>query len=310
MEHSEFGPSCPPLVPEPLWNRGQEVAAIVHARWPFRPAAGLILGTGLGGVARQIEVQEAFDYADLPHLPRSTAIGHRGRLVCGTIHGVAVVAMEGRCHVYEGYSMEQVSLPVIAMAALGIDTLVLSNASGGLNPNFRSGDVMVIADHINMMFPAEYPWNSNGFRHRCPQNVYDHKMLRQAIRIAAGHGFSAYPGVYVAVTGPNYETRAEYRFLRRIGGDAVGMSTVPEAQAAVFCGLRTLGLSIITNVARPDAPHVVHAQEVIAAAQTAEKKVSTLVVQLLKTHQVGWSAKPSSKGVPCNVDGYRNSLVK
>ncbi len=286
MEPSDSGPSGRPRVSEALWQRAQQVAGVVRSRWPLRPVVGLILGTGLGGVARQIEVQAAFDYAELPHMPRSTAIGHRGRLLCGAVRGVPIVAMEGRCHVYEGYSIEQVSLPVIGMAALGIDTLVLSNASGGLNPSFRSGDVMVIEDHINLMFRSKGSSNATGFRHRAPQSVYDRQLIRKAIRIAAGHGFSAYPGVYVAVTGPNYETRAEYRFLRRIGADAVGMSTVPEAQAAVFCGLKTLGLSIITNVARPDAPHVVHAEHVIAAARTAEKKVGTLVLQLLQTHSL------------------------
>ncbi len=284
MAHPDFDPPDRSLIPQTLWERGQQVAAIVNSRWRSRPVAGLILGTGLGGVARQIQVQEAFDYADLPHFPHSTAIGHRGRLVCGTVEGVPVVAMEGRCHVYEGYSMEQVALPVIAMAALGIETLLLSNASGGLNPGFRSGDVMVIEDHINLMFRREGNSTAIGFRHRAPKSTYDRSLIRQVIRIAARHGFSAYPGIYVAVTGPNYETRAEYRFLRRIGADAVGMSTVPEAQAALFCGVRTLGLSIITNVARPDAPHVVHAEEVIAAARTAEKKVGTLVLQLLRHH--------------------------
>jgi purine-nucleoside phosphorylase len=282
VTHPDFDPSCRPPIPQTMWERGQQVAAIVNKRWRSRPVAGLILGTGLGGVARQVQVQEAFDYADLPHFPRSTAIGHRGRLVCGTVEGLPVVAMDGRCHVYEGYSIEQVSLPVIAMAALGIQTLVLSNASGGLNPGFRSGDVMVIEDHINLMFRQAGNSAAIGLRRRAPNGAYDPALIRQARRIAAGHGFSACPGVYVAVTGPNYETRAEYRFLRRIGGDAVGMSTVPEAQAAVFCGVRTLGLSIITNVARPDAPHVVHADEVIAAAQTAEQKVGALVLQLLR----------------------------
>jgi purine-nucleoside phosphorylase len=272
-------------IPESLACCAQQIAQVVRSRWPLRPSTGLILGTGLGRLARQIDVHESFDYADLPHLPRSTAIGHRGRLVCGTLAGAAMVAMEGRCHFYEGYSMPQLTLPVIAMAALGIETLILSNASGGLNPRFESGDVMVIEDHINLMFWRRGIGKPAGTCRSAGRTVYDRRLIEQTVQIARRNRFAALPGTYVAVTGPNYETRAEYRFLRRIGADAVGMSTVPEAQAAACCGLRTLGLSIITNVARPDSPHVVRPEDVIAAAESAEQKVRTLIVGLLEPHQ-------------------------
>jgi purine-nucleoside phosphorylase len=270
-----------PRVPGALARQAQQIARVIRDRWPLQPSVGLILGTGLGRLARQIDVHQALDCADLPHLPRSTAIGHRGRLVCGTLGSAAVVAMEGRCHFYEGYSVQQLTLPVIAMAALGIETLVLSNASGGLNPQFESGDVMIIEDHINLMFWRQGAVPLHCHQRSAGQTIYDRHLIEQAIQIARLNRFSACPGVYVAVTGPNYETRAEYRFLRRIGGDAVGMSTVPEAQAAAHCGLRTLGLSIITNVARPDSPHVVRPEDVIAAAESAENKLRTLILGLL-----------------------------
>ena len=268
-------------LPDILARQGQQIAEAVQTRWPVRPAAGLILGTGLGRLARQIDVHATFDYADLPHLPRSTAISHRGRLVCGSLSSVPIVAMEGRCHFYEGYSLRQLTLPVVAMAAMGIETLVLSNASGGLNPRFESGDVMVIEDHINLMFWRTEIASREPCRGVQGRPIYDPALTEQALQIARRHNFAAYPGVYVAVTGPNYETRAEYRFLRRIGGDAVGMSTVLEAQTAAHCGLRTVGLSIITNVARPDSPHIVRPEDVIAAAESAEQKLRLLIPSLL-----------------------------
>jgi purine-nucleoside phosphorylase len=268
-------------LPDDLARQGQQIAEAVQIRWPVRPAAGLILGTGLGRLARQIEVHATLDYADLPHLPRSTAISHRGRLVCGSLSGIPIVVMEGRCHFYEGYSLRQLTLPVVAMAALGIETLVLSNASGGLNPRFESGDVMVIEDHINLMFWRTEIASREPYRGVPGRPIYDRVLTEHALQLARRHHFAAYPGVYVAVTGPNYETRAEYRFLRRIGGDAVGMSTVLEAQTAAHCGLRTVGLSVITNVARPDSPHVVRPEDVIAAAESAEQKLRLLIPSLV-----------------------------
>lgn len=233
----------------------------------------------MGRLARHIGSPEPIDFADLPHFPQATALSHRGRLICGRLAGTPVVAMEGRCHRYEGYTLEQLSLPVFAMAALGVETLVLSNASGGLNPRFASGDVMVIDDHINMMFWRE--------RFAAPQPragtrwIYDRRLIERALEAARRNDFTAHRGVYVAMTGPNYETPAEYRFLRRIGGDVVGMSTVPEAQAAASCGLRTLGLSVVTNVARPDCPWVVKAEEVVAAAESAEPKLRAIVLDVV-----------------------------
>jgi purine-nucleoside phosphorylase len=288
------------------WDRSSPVtaaAAAIRRRWDGRPEATLVLGTGLHQLSNLTESEAVIPYADVPHFPRSTAIGHSGQLVCGRLGGRQVIAMDGRCHGYEGYCLAELVLPICAMRALGARLLILSNAGGGLNPRFASGDVIVVADHINLMF-----WNSaasvlDGWSclqadDREPTRpgpasaaaavdrqisvpVYDADLIEQALDIARRENFAAHRGVYVAVTGPNYETRAEYRFLRRIGGDVVGMSTVPEAVAASRCGLRTLALSIVTNVARPDSPEVVRADDVVRAAERAEPNVRKIMLQVI-----------------------------
>jgi purine-nucleoside phosphorylase len=280
------------LPPEAL-----EAAAAISRRWSCAPRAGLILGTGLGNLAGHINRDETFAYEEIPHFPRSTALSHRGQLVCGHLAGTPVVAMEGRCHRYEGYSLARLTHPVYTMRALGIDLLILSNASGGLNPLYHSGDVMVIEDHINLMFwkqPSEIAGQRASDRRKrsavkeldVPSTQrtvfpYDPVLIEQAMAVARRENFVAHRGVYVVMTGPNYETRAEYRFLRKIGGDAVGMSTVPEAVAAASCGLRTLALSTITNVARPDAPQVTLGQDVVRAAEMAEPNVRKIVLDVI-----------------------------
>jgi purine-nucleoside phosphorylase len=256
-------------------------AAAIRGRWDGQPEAALVLGTGLQRLSSLVQAEAVIPYADIPHFPRSTAVGHRGRLVCGRIGERSVMVMAGRCHGYEGYLPTELALPVLAMRALGVQRLILSNASGGLNPRFASGDVVVVADHINLLFwkPTQPDWASSAIatdrRRYVP--MYDASLVEQALEIARRESFTAHRGVYVAMTGPNYETRAEYRFLRRIGGDVVGMSTVPEALAAAACGLRTLALSIVTNVARPDCPQVVLAADVIRAAERAETHVGKIM---------------------------------
>jgi purine-nucleoside phosphorylase len=258
----------------------------------------------LGNVANCIEAEETIDYEAIPHFPRSTALGHRGRLVCGRLGDESVMVMEGRWHYYEGHRIDQLTLPVFVMRDLGAELLILSNASGGLNPQFASGDVMVIQDHINLMFAKETPRDNrqdphaNGPRSegRTPPAVeqnagvlvrlqpacpYDPALIEQAMAIARRESFVAYRGVYVAMTGPSYETRAEYRFLRKIGADAVGMSTVPEAVAAARCGMRTLALSTVTNVARPDRPQAVSGEDVVAAAEKAEPNLRKIVLDVI-----------------------------
>ena len=270
---------------QPTSLQVRAAAAAIRARWDVRPAAALVLGTGLQQLADLVDAEAVIPYAQIPHFPRSTAVGHRGRLVCGRFGERPVIVMDGRCHSYEGYSPAELALPVLVLRTLGAEQLLLSNASGGLNPQFRSGDVVVVVDHINLLFAppaaAGLAASAIGLARRGTVPMYDRLLIDQALEIARREDFAAHRGVYVAMTGPNYETRAEYRFLRRIGGDVVGMSTVPEAVAASACGLRTLALSIVTNVARPDCPQVVHAAEVIRAAEHAEAHVGKIMAGVI-----------------------------
>ncbi len=260
-------------------------AAAVRCFCDRRPRVGLILGTGLGSLADHIETEAVIPYEDVPHMPKSTALAHQGQFVCGAFAGTDVIAMQGRCHLYEGYSVDQIALPVRVMRELGAKLLIVSNASGGLNPQYATGDIMVIDDHIDLMW-RHSPQDENSLQFDRPprraSSLYNEALIEQALAIARREDFVAHRGVYVAVTGPNYETRAEYRFFRRIGGDAVGMSTVPEVNAAVACGLDVLALSVITNVARPDSADTVSAEEVVDAATMAEPQLRAIVSAILR----------------------------
>lgn len=257
-----------------------ESAQAVRQSWPTTPRAGIVLGSGLGGLADEMEVAVRIDYTDIPHFPRSTAIGHKGQLVCGLLEGVPVVAFQGRFHLYEGYSAEQAALPARLTKALGSNVLIVSNAAGGLNPHYAVGDVMLIEDHINMMFANPLIGvNDDDLGPRFPDMScpYDREFRDTAARIARREDFVLHQGVYVAMLGPTYETRAEYRMARRIGGDTVGMSTVPEVIAARHADMRVLGLSTITNVGSPDSPTGTTGHDVINAAMGAATKLSKLV---------------------------------
>ena len=263
---------------------GEAVAAI-KAQWDKTPHAGIVLGTGLGSLVKKIEVEAAIDYDEIPNFLRSTATSHRGRLVCGMLSGMPVMAMEGRFHMYEGYPLKQVTLPIRVMKAMGAELLVVSNACGGMNPYFRDGDIMVIEDHINLM--GDNPLigiNDDRLGPRFPDmsQPYDFKLIDRALKIARKEDFVAHKGVFVAVAGPNLETRAEYRFLRQIGADAVGMSTVPEVIVAAHCGLRVVGLSIITDMCLPDTLEVADVEKIIATANEAEPKLTKLVTGVLE----------------------------
>jgi len=265
-----------------LAARIDAAAAAIHHRWRCAPKVGIILGTGLAGFTDQIEVEHTIPYEQVPHFPRSTADGHNGRLVCGRMGSVSVMTMDGRFHAYEGYSLAEVTMPVRVMKALGVELLILSNASGGMNPSYRSGDILVIEDHINLM--ARNPLigiNDERLGSRFPDKPYCTRLVERALSIARRADFTAHRGVYVAVTGPNYETRAEYRFLRAIGADAVGMSTVPEAIVAAHCKLRVLALSIITNICMPDRLTAARHEDVMAAAAAAEPKVRRIVRDII-----------------------------
>ncbi len=261
-----------------------EAAQAIRQQWKQTPRAGIILGTGIGPLTEEIEIEAAIDYDAIPNFPRATATGHRGRLVCGSLHGTPVMAMEGRFHGYEGYSMQQITLPVRVMKALGAELLVVTNACGGMNPHFATGDIMLIDDHINLMGANPLVGiNDDALGPRFPDmsRPYDPALIDQALEIARRENFAAHKGVFVAVLGPNLETRAEYRFLRWIGADAVGMSTVPEVIVAVHCNLRVLGVSIITDMCLPDALHAVDVAEIIATANAAEPKVRKIILGVL-----------------------------
>jgi purine-nucleoside phosphorylase len=263
-----------------LYEQIEESAASIRDRWKGRPRCGIILGSGLGSVGEAVELDEAIHYGEIPHFLKSTAVGHQGRLLCGRLAGVPVIAMQGRFHCYEGYSAERATFPVRVMRALGVELLVVSNAAGGLNPNFAAGDVMVIDDHINFMNRNPLVGiNDERLGPRFPDMSapYDRRLGDRALAIARRADFACHRGVYIGMLGPTYETRAEIRMLRYIGGDAVGMSTVPEAIVAAHAGLPVLGLSTITNVCAPDKPHKTSGEEVVATAETARDKLRAII---------------------------------
>jgi purine-nucleoside phosphorylase len=267
-----------------LSARIAESLDVVQARWGERPRVGIVLGTGLSGLAAEIRQPVVIDYAELPHFPQATAVGHAGRLVCGLLHDVPVAAMDGRFHAYEGYSHAEITFPIRVIRALGAETLIVSNAAGGMNPHYAAGDIVVIDDHINLMGdnPLIGP-NDPALGPRFPDmsRPYDPQLIRRALEIARRENFVAHRGVYAAVTGPNLETRAEYRFLRLIGADVVGMSTVPEAIVAVHAGMRVLGLSIVTDLCFPDALKPAAIEDILAVAAEAEPKLRKIVLGIL-----------------------------
>jgi purine-nucleoside phosphorylase len=267
------------------WDQVQQATKAVRAAWPGSPSIGLVLGTGLGALASEIESSVAIPYPEIPHFPRSTAESHKGQLVCGELAGRTVVAMEGRFHLYEGYTAAQVTFPIRVMKELGCELLIVSNACGGLNPQYAKGDIMVIEDHINLLGvnPLIGP-NDDRLGPRFPDLIepYDRSLQDLALRVALEANIVAHRGVYTAVTGPNLETRAEYRFLRGIGADVVGMSTIPEVLTAVHAGLKVLGFSIVTDMCLPDALKPVRIEEIIAVANQAEAKLRTIVRGVLE----------------------------
>lgn len=255
-------------------------ADAVRDRWPHVPDAAIILGTGLGALGREIALDVAIPYDAIPGFPLSTVESHAGRLLCGTLAGKRVVAMQGRFHRYEGYSLSQVTFPVRVLRALGATVLVVANACGGLHPLWQKGDLMLIADHLNLLGdnPLIGPNDARlGPRFPDMSAPYDADLRARARAVAAGQGLTLREGVYVAVPGPNLETRAEYRMLRLLGADVVGMSTVPEVIVAVHGGMRVLGLSIITDLCLPDSLEPASLEQIVAAATAAEPHLTALV---------------------------------
>ena len=262
----------------------QETAAWIKQHTNVHPTTAIVLGTGLGRLAAEIEVIDSFPYADIPHFPVSTVEGHSGRLIFGRLGGKEVMALEGRFHFYEGYNMKEVTFPVRVMHELGIQTLFVSNAAGGMNPDFEIGDLMLIKDHINFMpeHPLHGPNFPTGPRFPDMHETYDRQLIALAERIAEEKGIRLVHGVYVGVQGPTFETPAEYKMYHRFGGDAVGMSTVPEVIVAHHCGIRTFGISIITDLGLEDTPVEVSHEEVQIAANKAQPLMTEIMREMIR----------------------------
>lgn len=267
-----------------MWQQIEEAAAYVRTKTDFVPEVGLILGTGLGELGAAIDTTCCLGYGDVPHFVESTATSHAGNLVFGTLGGRRIVAMQGRVHYYEGYTMQQITLPVRVMKALGCKALLMSNAVGGMNPMLGPGDITVMTDHINLMGdnPLIGP-NDDRLGPRFPDmsEPYDREFLAVAEAVALQERIPLKKAVYVAVAGPNLETGAEYRFLRGIGADTVGMSSVPECLAAVHGGMRVIGLSVVTDSCFPDALKPADVAEIIAVAEAAQPHLAALVTGIL-----------------------------
>ena len=251
-----------------------------------QPVLGIVLGSGLGKLADVIQDPIVIPYRELPGFPVSTATGHKGNFIVGQLGGKTVIAMQGRIHYYEGYPMEQVVLPIRVMIAVGIKTLIVSNAAGGINLSFHVGDLMVIKDHINLLpNPLIGPnWDEIGPRFPDMTRPYDPALIRLAFSLARKAGISLQQGVYVGGTGPSYETPAEYKYFRTIGGDAVGMSTIPEVIVARHAGVPVFGISVITNEAHDDYAddYVNDGEDVVAAANAAADKMSRLITKMIE----------------------------
>jgi len=267
-------------------KKANEAAEQIRTLWPDgTPQFGLILGTGLGGLSDQIDVAVRIPYSDIPHFPESTAPSHSGQLVCGLLHGLPIVAMEGRQHYYEGYSLQQVTFPVRVMKALGANTLIVTSAVGGMNPQYDLADIVILEDHINML--PDNPLrgiNDDSLGPRFPDmsEPYTRELLEQATATALELSINAHKGVLVAVAGPNLETRAEYRMLRHFGADIVGMSTVPEIIVGVHAGMRTLGFSIVTDMCLPDALEPANIENILAVAADGGAKLERLLCELFR----------------------------
>lgn len=266
-------------------EKRKKALTFIQKQTRARPDYLVILGTGLGHLSNKIDIQDTISYADIPHFPVSTVESHAGKLIFGTLSGKEVVAMQGRFHYYEGYTMQQIAFPVRVLNALSTGTMIVSNACGGMHPNYKSGDIMLISDHINMLGdnPLIGP-NDDELGPRFPDmsEPYTERLQQLAEEVALDNAIKMHKGVYLALSGPTMETRAEYRFLRMIGADVVGMSTVPEVIAAVHMGMDILGISAITDECLPDALEPVDIEKVLKAAGLAEPKMTQVIMGVLE----------------------------
>ncbi len=264
----------------------RETIEYLETRIAVKPEIGIILGTGLGGLVKEIDITHTIPYEFIPNFPVSTVDGHHGQLIFGTMSGRNIVAMQGRFHYYEGYTMQELTFPIRVMRFLGVELLILSNASGGLNPGFEVGDIMVIDDHINLMKDNPLIGQNEtevGTRFPDMSQAYDPELIAKAFLIGERERIDLKRGVYVAVSGPTYETPAEYNYIRVIGGDAVGMSTVPEVIAARHMGLRCFAVSIISDLGVPGKIVEISHKHVIDAASAAEPKMTRLLQEMLRS---------------------------
>lgn len=271
---------------ESIRKHAEEAMKAIQSQWNSTPAAGLILGTGLGGLSSQIDVACRIPYEQIPHFPKSTAPSHAGQLVCGTLHGTPIVAMEGRFHYYEGYSLQQVTFPVRVMKALGAETLVVTSAVGGLNPVYNLSDIVVLDDHIDLL--PDNPLrgvNDDELGPRFPDmsEPYSRHLIQKAQQIALKQAIACHRGVLAVVSGPNLETRAEYRMLRGMGADIVGMSTVPEIIVAKHAGMQTVAFSVVTDMCLPDALEPANIEQIVAVANQGGQKLEVILGELFRT---------------------------
>jgi purine-nucleoside phosphorylase len=262
-----------------------EAVDYIKANTRIEPQAGVILGTGLGGLVKEIDIEKELPYHNIPHFPVSTVESHEGKLILGYLADKRVMVMQGRFHYYEGYTMPQITFPVRVMGRLGIKTLLISNACGGMNPQYQKGDLMIMDDHINLL--GDNPLigqNLDEYGPRFPDmsEPYSKRLIAMAEKIALENKIKIQKGVFVAVTGPSLETKAEYRFLRIAGADVVGMSTIPEDTVAVQMGMEVLGISVITDECFPDALKPVSISEVIKAANNAQPKLTLIMKEVIK----------------------------
>ncbi|MFZ9145875.1 MAG: purine-nucleoside phosphorylase [Sediminibacterium sp.] len=268
-----------------LMTQLQETAQFIQSKIAAKADTAIILGSGLGNLSTKIETEFEIPYTSIPNFPVSTVEGHKGRLILGTLNGQKVWVLEGRFHFYEGYSPEQVSFPVRVLKLLGVQNLILSNAAGGVNPDYQVGDLMIIKDHISFFtINPLIGKNESALGTRFPDmsEPYAQEFIDKAKAIAASHQIKVHEGVYVGVTGPTFETRAEYKLIKIVGGDVVGMSTVQENIAAVHCGMRVFAISVVTDLGIREDNNVITHQEVLEAANAAEPKLTLIISDLVK----------------------------
>lgn len=268
-----------------MLNRIDSITQFLINKIPFTPKVGIILGTGLGGLVEKIEIEQTIPYDEIPDFPLSTVEGHKGKLILGKLSGTNVIAMQGRFHFYEGYSIQEVTMPVRVMKKLGIEQLIISNASGGVNPDYEVGDLMILNDHINLIPSPLIGANLDEFGPRFPDmsDTYDKGMIATALSIGKDNGIRVFEGVYAAVTGPCLETPAEYKYLRIIGSDTVGMSTVPEVIVARHMQIPCFAISVITDLGVEGKIKKVSHEEIQKVAEVAEPKLTLIIEELIKT---------------------------